>query len=391
MTVLFAALIAGLLMAKQSAAPVVPPQPETLVIAYYSGNATEIDKYEIEKLTHIIYSFVLLRGNRLHVSAAAGTILKKLVSLKKRNRSLKVQIAFGGWGGCKTCPLVFSSDKGRNEFAGSVKEVLTKYELDGIDIDWEYPAVQGPVGHPFSPADKEIFTKMIQALRSTLGNEKEISFAAGGFSEFLEKSIEWKKVASLADRIHLMSYDLVNRNSVVTGHHTPIYSTAIQKESADNAIRFFDSLGIPRKKIVIGAACYARVYAKVPPANNGLYQPCSFERFFSFKNYPQLFSAGSGFNNYWDDEAKAPWSYHAGKKLFATYDNKRSVQLKTQYAIDKKLAGIMFWELRQDLVRNGLLHTIYEVKTRGKSQEPNNKNQISTNSKIPNWIKHLGF
>jgi chitinase len=39
------------------------------------------------------------------------------------------------------------------------------------------------------------------------------------------------------------------------------------------------------------------------------------------------------------------------------------VQLKTQYAIEKKLAGIMFWELRQDLVRNGLLHTIYEAKT----------------------------
>ena len=47
-----------------------------LVIAYYSGNAREIDKYETEKLTHIIYSFALLRGNRLHVSSAAGSILK---------------------------------------------------------------------------------------------------------------------------------------------------------------------------------------------------------------------------------------------------------------------------------------------------------------------------
>jgi chitinase len=362
MAVLYATLIC-LLLAKQSTAPTPAPPKEMLVIAYYSGSAAEIDKYEIEKLTHIIYSFVLLRGNKLHVSAAAGSILKKLVLLKSRNKSLKVQIAFGGWGGCKTCPTVFSTEKGRNEFAQSVKDVLTKYQLDGIDIDWEYPAVQGPIGHPFSAADKETFTRLMQALRNTLGNDKEISFAAGGFSEFLYKSIEWKKVALLVDRIHLMSYDLVNRNSVISGHHTPLYSSSLQKESADNAIRFFDSLDISRQKIVIGAAAYARVYEKVPPANNGLNQPCTFSRFYPFKNYHPVFSEANGYETYWDDEAKAPWSYNANKKTYATYDNKRSVQLKTQYVIDKKLAGIMFWELRQDLVRNGLLHTIYETKT----------------------------
>src|SRR5688572_5601808 len=124
MAVLYATLIC-LLLAKQSATPTPPPR-EMLVMAYYSGSASEIDKYEIEKLTHIIYSFVLLRGNKLHVSPAAGSILKKLVSLKSRNKSLKVQIAFGGWGGCKTCPTVFASDKGRNEFAQSVKDVLMK-------------------------------------------------------------------------------------------------------------------------------------------------------------------------------------------------------------------------------------------------------------------------
>src|SRR5687767_2978384 len=185
MTVLYAILITCLLTATNSIGQTGKPQQQMLVIAYYSGNATEIDRYEIDKLTHIIYSFVLLRGNQLHVSPAAGSILRKLVSLKTKYPQLKIQVAFGGWGGCKTCPTVFSTEKGRNEFAGSVKAVLTKYQLDGIDIDWEYPAIQGPIGHPFSAADKETFTRLMQALRNTLGNDKEISFAAGGFSEFL--------------------------------------------------------------------------------------------------------------------------------------------------------------------------------------------------------------
>jgi chitinase len=361
MTVLYAALISYLFFAADSVAP--EPPSNMLVIAYYSGNASDIGQYEIEKLTHIIYSFALLRGNQLHVSAAAGAILKKLVALKSKNPQLKVQLAFGGWGGCKTCSQVFSSEKGRTEFAQSVKTVLAKYNLDGIDIDWEYPAVQGPIGHRFSPADKENFTQMIATLRATLGYQKVISFAAGGFSEFLHSSIEWKKVTPLVDRIHLMSYDLVNRNSIITGHHTPLYSTPVQTESVDNAIRFFDSLHLPRNKIVIGAALYARVYAHVPNANNGLNEPGKFQRFYIYKNYHNVFSAANGYESFWDDDAQAPWSYNAEKKLFATYDNKRSVQLKTQYVIDKKLAGIMFWELRQDLPRNGLLQAIYEAKT----------------------------
>lgn len=359
MTVLYAFALACLLTATKSSAQSTKPAQPMLVIAYYSGNATDIDKYEIDKLTHIIYSFVLLRGNQLQVSPAAGSILRKLVSLKTKHPPLKIQIAFGGWGGCKTCPAVFATEKGRNDFALSVKEILNKYQLDGIDIDWEYPAVQGPVGHPFSPADKQNFTLLLQALRSHLGKEKEITFAAGGFSEFLEKSVEWKKVIAYTDRIHLMSYDLVNRYAINTGHHTPLYSNSFQKESADNAIRFFDSLDIPRNKIVIGAAFYARVYSA---ANKGLDQPCKFQRFYPYKNYETIFAA-NGYENFWDEAAKAPWSYSTNKKLYATYDNKRSVQLKTQYVLDKKLAGIMFWELRQDLTRNGLLHAIDEAKT----------------------------
>lgn len=330
-------------------------RPSLSVIAYYSGNATDIDKYDIKKLTHIIYSFALLKGNQLHVSPAAGAILKKLVSLKKKNPQLKVLLAFGGWGGCKPCSELFAADTHRKAFAQSVSQVLKQYQLDGIDIDWEYPAIQGPIGHPFDPSDKRHFTELIKAVRAELGNTKEISLATGAFTEYLQQSLDWQAVAPLVNRLHLMTYDLVNRNSPVTGHHAALYSTSRQKESADNAVRYLDSLGIPRNKIVIGVACYARVFGQADSVNNGLYQPCQFQKFTVYKAFPKAFS---GYQCFWDDEAKAPFCYNAAKKLFATFDDKRSVRLKTQYAINKGLNGIMFWELRQDVTSNGLLHTI---------------------------------
>jgi chitinase len=339
-----------------------PPASPLAVIAYYSGNATDIDRYEVNKLTHIIYCFAQLKGNRLYVSAAAGKVLRKLVSLKQQHRALKVSLAFGGWGGCKACSDTFASGENRKAFAQSVQEVITGYQLDGIDIDWEYPAIQGPAGHPFSPADKQHFTALIKELRAAIGNNKELTVAAGAFTTYLQQSIDWQQVAPYVNRFHLMSFDLVNRNSDTTGHHAALFSNDVQHESADHAIRYLNSLGIRNHQLVIGAACYARIYEQVGSTNNGLHQPGRFKKFAVYKSYQQTFGTQNGFTCYWDDKAEAPWCYNAQQHLFATFDDIRSVQQKTQYAVNKQLYGIMFWELRHDKPRAGLLNAIYEVK-----------------------------
>jgi chitinase len=334
-------------------------RPRFSFIAYYSGNATDIDRYNVQSLTHIIYSFALLKNNQLHVSPAAGSILRKLVSLKKKNPQLKVALAFGGYGGCKTCSNIFAVAANRKAFAQSVLAILQQYRLDGIDIDWEYPAIdEGPAGHPWSPADKQTFTELIKALRATLGKRYELSFAAGVFPKYLYHSIEWQQVMPLVDRVHLMSYDMVNRRSPFTGHHAALYSTSNQSVSIDNTIRFLDSLHIARNKVVIGAAFYARTYKVTDTINNGLNRPAVFDGFAVYKTYRQRFSAANGFTSYWDDTAKAPYCFSPAQKLFATFDNERSVALKAQYAIDKKLNGILLWELRQDDSRQRLYKAI---------------------------------
>jgi chitinase len=337
-------------------------RPRFSLIAYYSGNGTDIDRYNIQSLTHIIYSFALLKNNRLHVSAAAGNILKKLVSLKKKNPQLKVALAFGGWGGCRTCSHIFANPANRTAFAQSALTILQQYHLDGIDIDWEYPAIdEGPPGHAFSASDKQTFTELIKTVRETLGNRYELSFAAGVFPEYLYNSIEWKKVMALVDRVHLMSYDMVNRKSVFTGHHAALYSTSFQSISIDKTIRFLDSLHISRDKVVIGAAYYARTYKVMDSNNHGLYRPAVFDGFTVYKNYQQRFAKENGYTCYWDDTAKAPYCFNATQKLFATFDDERSVADKTTYAIDKKLNGLLIWELRQDDDQQRLLKAIRDT------------------------------
>src|SRR5687768_12010967 len=110
-------------------------QDKIAVIAYYSGNSTLIDSFEIEKLTHIIFSFCHLKNERLSVDNKNDSItILKLVSLKQRNPSLKVLLSLGGWGGCKDCSELFSTENGRNNFANSVKELTDHFHTDGIDL-----------------------------------------------------------------------------------------------------------------------------------------------------------------------------------------------------------------------------------------------------------------
>jgi chitinase len=334
-------------------------QKKFTVIAYYAGGPEKVDSLAAEKLTHIIFSFCHLTGNQLTVDSQRDSItISKLVGLKKRNPSLKLILSLGGWGGCAPCSDVFSTAAARAEFAKSVLQLNRYFKSDGIDLDWEYPTIEGHPGHRYQAADKKNFTALVTELRATLGSKYEISFAAGGFQKFLDESVEWKAVMRQVDRVNLMTYDLINGYSLETGHHTALYSRPEQKESTHNCVQYLIKIGVPRDKLVIGAAFYGRIWENVPATNNGLYQPGKFKSFVDYHRFAKEITPAQGFQMFWDDVAQAPYGYNASKQLFITFDDKKSIRIKTQYVIDQKLDGIMFWELNSDAMADGLLDEI---------------------------------
>ncbi|MBT8220595.1 MAG: glycoside hydrolase [Bacteroidia bacterium] len=330
------------------------------MIAYYQGDDQRIENYKLDQLTHLIYSFLHLDGNRLAVDDAADSItIMKLTSYKSKYPDLKVYLALGGWGGCATCFDVFNTVEGRIDFAKSTREILEQYNADGIDLDWEYPGIEGLPGHIYRKEGKHNFTLLVRELRMALGDDYDISFAAGGFPEFFDHSIEWDSVMPLVDRVNLMSYDLVNGYATRAGHHTSLYSTPEQVLSMDYGVRYLDSLGVPRSKIVVGAAFYSRHFETTSSERNGLYQDARFVAALNFYEMDSL--SNNGYETFWDSIAKAPYKYSQAEKTFVSYDDRQSVALKTQYALDQELKGIMFWELPCDSYEDGLLNAIYQT------------------------------
>ena len=243
------------------------------------------------------------------------------------------------------------------------------FQTDGIDLDWEYPVIAGYPGHAHSAADKKNFTLLIKTLRKEFGTKYEISFAAGGFDRFIDSSIEWKKVIKKADKVNVMSYDLVHGFSKISGHHTPLYSTKQQKESGDNAVMRLIQAGVPANKIVLGAAFYGRMFEVSDTTNHGLYLPASFYHGISYSRLFDSVSTANGFVQYWDSVANAPYAFNPQRKIEVTFDDSLSIARKTQYVITKGLGGIMFWQLMDDKFSDGLLDVIDKTKAEFKIRE----------------------
>lgn len=331
------------------------------IIAYYTGSGDKIQEYPVEKLTHIIYSFLKIKEDTLTVvNEKQEQSLRQIVALKEKYPKLKIMVSIGGWGGCAPCSDLFASEKHRQTFAKTTVEFFKKYNVDGIDLDWEYPTIEGYPGHKFMKEDKQNFTALVKTLRQEMGNQYTLTFAAGGFEKFLKKSVDWKAIMPHLDFVNLMTYDLTNGYSKVTGHHTPLHCDKKQKESTSKCVNWLLKHKVPAEKLIVGAAIYARVWENVPDTSNGLYQSGKFKHGVPFKKFESYFTTDRGFKYYFDEKTQSPYQYSSKEKLFATFDDERSIAAKVKFLKDKKLGGIMFWQLAEDKEQGGLVEAMYE-------------------------------
>jgi chitinase len=143
-----------------------------------------------------------------------------------------------------------------------------------------------------------------------------------------------------------MTYDMRGGFQILTGHHTNLYTPTgdLFRISVDASVRMFCGAGVPKEKIVIGAAFYSRMWNDVPDRNRGLYQmtPRAGGYGPDFTRLASDYIDRNGYTRYWDEEAKAPFLFNGAS--FITYDDEESLRHKCDYVKNSGLAGIMFWE-----------------------------------------------
>jgi chitinase len=120
----------------------------------------------------------------------------------------------------------------------------------------------------------------------------------------------------------------------------------------DAAVQGYLRAGVLPAKIVLGMPFYGKAWGGVSQTDNGLYQIGSAnpegQGGYAYKNLAAKYIGAPGYTRYWHEEAKVPWLYSAAEKIFISYDDAESIGLKLSYALEHKLAGVMFWELTCD-------------------------------------------
>ena len=313
-----------------------------ILLGYATGRGLDqMTEADAQRLTHVNIAFGVIENGLLSMRGLP-CLKEQLSRVRALNPALKIVLSIGGWtaGGFS---LMSRTQAGRDAFAASVKQVLDDYGLDGVDIDWEYPC-SGQAGIDFDPSDRENFTFLMESMRQAAGPERIVSIAAGGGDYFI-RDTEMDKVAAICDYVQIMTYDL-NCFTHTTRHHTSLYALAgsYPQGNADYCARIFEAGGVPREKMVLGAAFYSRKWTGVKNEKNGLLQDAESIGGYG-PSYGELldgYIGKNGFVRYWDDVAKAPYLFDGC--TFITYEDAQSIAEKCAYIKKNSLLGLMYWE-----------------------------------------------
>ena len=328
-TVLFL-IVASVLSACSSNAPV-SKGPEPVVIAYTMTRGPLPDPTYV---THFNYAFGHVNETFNGIRIANESRLMAVSNLKKQKPSLKVVLSIGGWGSGRFSEMA-ADPSFRKAFVADCKRVIDQYNLDGVDLDWEYPSQNAGGRISSSPDDIDNFTALMREIREMIGKDKLLTFASVSSAQY----VDFKAVEPFVDFVNIMSYDM----DMPPYHHNALYPSENTRpgpgRSCAEAVESHISAGIPPHKLTLGIPFYGK------PTNNPI-------KFWQIRDQNEL-------REQWDDVAKVPYLTNAQGEYVFTYENPRSIALKCEFVKEKGLLGAMYWEFSHDDYLGSLQKAVY--------------------------------
>lgn len=280
-------------------------EKEFKVIGYYSGDLFNepLEKLQTDKLTHIIYAFLIPKSDGTLEELKKPEQLIELVE-KAHKDGAKVFVALGGWSyEGKVLEPVFkeacSNDETRKILVDNVISFAEQYNLDGVEVDWEHPNAE----------TISIYEKLVVELGHGLKAKNiELTAALNGAwsltgSPEASKLITQNCLDSFSF-INVMAYDINNDN------HSPLWFS-------ETSIDYWLNRGVKSEDIVLGMPLYARP---------------------SFMQYRHLVELDSNY---------AYVDYAPSSPLESYYNGMNTLMEKTKLAI-LKAGGVMLFDVNED-------------------------------------------
>ncbi|CAG8001798.1 unnamed protein product [Penicillium salamii] len=340
------------------------------IVGYYEGWSTRRpchdfwpEQIPLGVYSHINFAFATIDPKTFKVGPSDNRdvdLYHRLTSLKTYDKDLKVMIAIGGWtfndAGQPTA-TVFSelaaSEEKQDKFISSLVSFMSKYEFDGIDLDWEYPEADDRNG---KPEDFKNFPKFMGRLKTELNKtpgRSELSITLPASYWYLQH-FDLKALAKHVSFFNIMSYDMHgtwDQGNKWTGAFLNPHTNLTEIKSSLELLWRND---VEADQVVMGLAFYGRSYTTkggcVEPgcvyASGGLAGPCSKEAGILLNNEimdiieekklkPKLYKEATVKVVTWDDQ-------------WVSMDDAETLALKAQFAREQCLSGLMVWAISHD-------------------------------------------
>jgi GH18 family chitinase len=294
-----------------SPAPTMTPAPPPFRIIAYATDEIVASNIPYEQLTHINYSFLTPKTDGTFNAINNGSKLKQIVQ-NGHAKGVQVLISVGGWGWDEQFETVAADPALRSAFVQNLRSFVDEYQLDGADIDWEYPD---------AGQSSKNFLALIRELRSAMP-DKLLTTAVVSYGENA-LGIHPDSLP-LFDFVNVMTYDGLDHGTI---------------EQFETGLAYWSERGLPKEKIVMGMPFYSHIKD-------------SHEAGVSYAELVQTDPAAAQVNEI---------EYH---DVAQVYNGIPTVQAKTRLALEKA-GGIMFWALDHDAqgelsLLNAIYQTVYE-------------------------------
>ncbi|KAK1480203.1 glycosyl hydrolase family 18, partial [Colletotrichum tamarilloi] len=310
--------------------------------------------------SHINIAFASINPTTFEIVPAKKEDLemyKRVSALKAKDPNLKVLIAVGGWTFNDPGPTattfsdIARSASAQKKFFDSTIKMLETYDLDGIDLDWEYPEANDRSGRPEDFAN---FPKFMKSLKAAL-KKYEVSITLPASYWYLQH-FDLKALSPHVDFFNMMTYDFHGVWDKPNEFVGPYLNSHTNLTEIKGGLDLLWRNGVDKDKVTLGLAFYGRGF--IASSSSCMSPGCTYES----GTYAQACSAevGVALNSEIDQlvseqGAKATLNKDAAVKIvtwggnnWLTFDDEETLRLKADYARSLCIGGVMVWAISHD-------------------------------------------
>ncbi|KAK0661204.1 hypothetical protein QBC41DRAFT_368572 [Cercophora samala] len=250
-----------------------PPPASQLRIAYFeawNGNRPclrmNVDQIDTSKYTHIHFAFAELTPSFEVVISHVQGEWDRFMTMT----DVKKIISFGGWDFSVkpgTYRILRDAVKPANRevFRKNVVDFVNRHNLDGVDLDWEYPGAPDNMPTAGDPIEGLDYSIWLKSVRDTLPSSKTVSFAAPASYWYL-KAFPISTMASYIDYVVYMTYDLHgqwdagNKYAIDGCEAGNCLRSHVNITETRAALSMITKAGMPSNKVVVGVTSYGRSF-----------------------------------------------------------------------------------------------------------------------------------